>query len=235
MRKLYFLYLLTLTVALQAQVQFTKLEMGDKSSPMDISYLVEPEMVKGTPLGFDEWRKGKVVVATGDTSKTYLINYHTLGDVVYFKDVETDELYKTDESSITALLIENEAGKMDLFERVLWQNFAEFPKDPRICEILVRKNGFELIKYIDKELTEPDEKENIHVSRLTILDYYAPKERYFWRPDSDSQFEELSFNKNMVAEVLNKEQQNKAKDYQKKNKVRWNKEAEVIAMLNSIL
>lgn len=235
MEKIYTLSLLVIGMSLQAQVQFTKLESGDKSNPMDISYLVEPEMVKGTPLGFDEWKRGRVVNTSGDTSDYYLVNYHTLGDVVYFKTEGTEELYKTDEASIAALLIDNDKGATNRFERVLWQNFAEFPENARICQVLFRTEGFDLIKYYDKVLEEYDDRENIQVSRIADMDYYDPKVRYFWRQDSDGQYEEIDFGKNWLRDNLDREQQKLMKDYQKQTKVRWNREEEVIAMLASIL
>ena len=236
MKKPIILLSLMLSAGLHAQISFEKLESKGKDDPMDISYLVEPEMVRGTPLGFNEWRKGRVVVTSGDTSDYFLINYHTLGDVVYFKNEQTEDLYMTDETSIQALLLTNpDTGNVDRFERILWQNFEEYPKDPRICQILVWKPDFELIRYFDKELEKPEETSNDKFDRRPVLEAYNPKVRYFWRSSDAGLFEEVDFNKNWLREVLSKDQQDKMKDYQKANKIKWNDDDEVVAMLNEIL
>ena len=232
MKLLTTLFLLGISAALQAQIAFEKLESGSGSPLNDINYIMNPKYTNGNPLGFEEWRRGRVVVESGDTSEYFMINYHTLGDVVYFKDLNSGLLYMTDETKIERLLIQDAEAKERVFERIEWQSFIEFPEYSRYCEVLLRAEGFDLLKYFDKELEDPDDAD---IKRVVRFDTFLPNIRYFWRAGADYKYEEVSFNRNWLKEVLSEEQQEKIKEYQKKNKMRWSREDEVLEMLSKIL
>lgn len=235
MEKLFTVLLLGLSISASAQIEFTKLESTDKDNPMDISNILELESVKGSPLGFRAWLKGRAVSINRDTSGYYLINYHTQGDGVFFMDSATKDVFETDESNIASLLISSDEGNENLFRRIPWHEFKVYPKNPRICQILVDKPGFELVKYYDKKFEKSEDITLPEVNRVAYLDFYIPEERYFWRGENEEQYAEVNFTKSWLKTILNKEQQKRFKDYQRQNKVRWKKEQEVIAMLEAVL
>lgn len=219
--------------SLNAQIELNQLNYGGGGKYTDLMAVINPSNIKGSPLGFDEWRKGRFVVVGGDTSTYFLINYHTEKDQLYLKKIGTEEIFETNEDLIEVLLLENFEGEVETFVKVDWHSFKRFPDYSKYCQQLIMKKNFQLIKYRDKVLERPDMKQDSYSGPK--IEEYVLKERYFWRNSDRQPYEEISLSRSSLKLIFSETQEERMKQYLKKNRVKWNRETEVLQMLEAIL
>lgn len=189
--------------------------------------------VEGSPLAFDTWRKGSYINLEGDTSLTYRINYHTKAKQVFLCQLNDEEVLNLNESSVAYFLLENEqTNQIDKFHKIPWEAFKEYPDYDKFCLFLINEPNFQLIKYYDKEYIQAASEPNTLVGRTS--DIFKPILRYYFTRNSTG-FVELALDKKGLRAILNKEEEQAMKAYLKANKVKWNNEGEVVAMLSELI
>ena len=90
-----------------------------------------------------------------------------------------------------------------------------------------------MIKYRDKVLERPDMKQDSYSGPK--IEEYVLKERYFWRNSDKQPYEEISLSRSSLKLIFSETQEERMKQYLKKNRVKWNRETEVLQMLEAIL
>ena len=222
--------LLLITISLNGQ---TEVELAIYSSGVNYDEFMDRLIhvnTRGNQLAFDDWREGTYVTESGDTSEIYLINYHTNAKQVFLRKLGVEEIFNLNEQKVNFLLLTNpETGLVERFDKVEWHSFKDFPDYQNFCIYLINKRDFKLIKYFDKELKEVENEHDVYTMRKE--NEYKSKLRYYYKDNSNTGFEEISFSRNGIITMLNIDQLERMKDYLKLNKHRWKDEGDMIKML----
>lgn len=187
--------------------------------------------IKGKDYLYEEWNKGMLVLNDSIFSRQDYLKYDALKDRVLIKNMSNiEEVIEINDKSLTGFSILEKDGNIKHDFVKLQRKYFTGNAENGFYEVVFNlQNTNYFIKRTTKILYDPNRSEGSQTINNYPLEY-RDKQTYYIK-NKDGMYEAIRLNKKEINTILN-QHPNEISAYVKRNKVNYNKESDVMKLVN---